>query len=44
MLMVDVGDEAADDLHDGQVFVKGGRYLLLDWGDAACPTRSSRSR
>lgn len=23
-----------DDLHDGQVFVKGGRYLLLDWGDA----------
>ena len=23
-----------DDLHDGQVFVKDGRYLLLDWGDA----------
>jgi Phosphotransferase enzyme family len=23
-----------DDLHDGQVFVKEGRYLLLDWGDA----------
>ena len=23
-----------DDLHDGQVFVDGGRYLVLDWGDA----------
>jgi hypothetical protein len=23
-----------DDLHDGQVFVPDGRYLLLDWGDA----------
>lgn len=23
-----------DDLHDGQVFVKDGRHLLLDWGDA----------
>ena len=23
-----------DDLHDGQVFVRGGRYLILDWGDA----------
>jgi Phosphotransferase enzyme family len=23
-----------DDLHDGQVFVKGDRQLLLDWGDA----------
>jgi hypothetical protein len=23
-----------DDLHDGQVFVKDGRYLLMDWGDA----------
>jgi len=23
-----------DDLHDGQVFVKDGHYLLLDWGDA----------
>jgi hypothetical protein len=23
-----------DDLHDGQVYVDGGRYLLLDWGDA----------
>jgi hypothetical protein len=23
-----------DDFHDGQVFVKGGRYLLMDWGDA----------
>jgi hypothetical protein len=23
-----------DDLHDGQVFVQDGRYLLLDWGDA----------
>jgi Phosphotransferase enzyme family len=23
-----------DDLHDGQVFVREGRYLLLDWGDA----------
>ena len=23
-----------DDLHDAQVFVRGGRYFLLDWGDA----------
>jgi hypothetical protein len=23
-----------DDFHDGQVYVRGGRYLLLDWGDA----------
>jgi Phosphotransferase enzyme family len=23
-----------DDLHDGQVFVKEGRHLLMDWGDA----------
>jgi Phosphotransferase enzyme family len=23
-----------DDFHDGQVFVKGGRYRLLDWGDS----------
>lgn len=23
-----------DDLHDAQVFVRNGRYLLLDWGDA----------
>ena len=23
-----------DDFHDGQVFVRGGHYLLLDWGDA----------
>ncbi len=23
-----------DDLHDGQVFVKDGRNLILDWGDA----------
>jgi hypothetical protein len=23
-----------DDLHDGQVFVRDGRYLLMDWGDA----------
>ena len=23
-----------DDLHDAQVFVRGDRYLLLDWGDA----------
>jgi hypothetical protein len=23
-----------DDLHDGQVFVKEGRYRILDWGDA----------
>jgi hypothetical protein len=23
-----------DDLHDGQVFVRDGRHLLLDWGDA----------
>ena len=23
-----------DDLHDGQVFVRAGRYLFLDWGDA----------
>jgi len=23
-----------DDLHDGQVYVRDGHYLLLDWGDA----------
>jgi hypothetical protein len=23
-----------DDFHDGQVFVRDGRYLLMDWGDA----------
>ena len=23
-----------DDLHDGQVFVRDGRYAVLDWGDA----------
>ena len=23
-----------DDFHDGQVFLRDGRYLLLDWGDA----------
>ena len=23
-----------DDLHDGQVFVRGDRYLFFDWGDA----------
>ncbi len=23
-----------DDLHDGQVFVREGRHLLMDWGDA----------
>jgi Ser/Thr protein kinase RdoA (MazF antagonist) len=23
-----------DDLHDGQVFVRDGRYLVFDWGDA----------
>jgi hypothetical protein len=23
-----------DDFHDGQVFVRDGRYLLLDWGDS----------
>jgi hypothetical protein len=23
-----------DDLHDGQIFVKDGRYLFFDWGDA----------
>jgi Ser/Thr protein kinase RdoA (MazF antagonist) len=23
-----------DDLHDGQVFVRDGRYVILDWGDA----------
>jgi len=23
-----------DDFHEGQVFVRDGRYLLLDWGDA----------
>lgn len=23
-----------DDLHDGQVFVREGSYLLMDWGDA----------
>ena len=23
-----------DDFHDGQIFVRDGRYLLLDWGDS----------
>jgi hypothetical protein len=23
-----------DDFHDGQVFVRDGRYLLMDWGDS----------
>ena len=23
-----------DDLHDGQVFVREGRYLFFDWGDS----------
>jgi hypothetical protein len=23
-----------DDFHDGQVFLRDGRYLLMDWGDA----------
>lgn len=23
-----------DDLHDAQVFVRAGRHLVLDWGDA----------
>jgi hypothetical protein len=23
-----------DDLHDGQVFVRNGRYVVFDWGDA----------
>jgi Phosphotransferase enzyme family len=23
-----------DDFHDGNVFVRGGRYVFLDWGDA----------
>jgi hypothetical protein len=23
-----------DDLHDGQVFVRDGRYLIFDWGDS----------
>jgi len=23
-----------DDFHDGQIFIRDGRYLLLDWGDA----------
>jgi hypothetical protein len=23
-----------DDFHDGQVYVRDGRYLILDWGDA----------
>jgi hypothetical protein len=23
-----------DDFHDGQIFVREGRYLLLDWGDS----------
>jgi hypothetical protein len=23
-----------DDFHDGQVFLRNGRYLLLDWGDS----------
>ncbi|HEY6835165.1 MAG TPA: phosphotransferase [Gaiellaceae bacterium] len=24
-----------DDLHDGQVFVRDGRYLVFDWGDSS---------
>jgi aminoglycoside phosphotransferase (APT) family kinase protein len=23
-----------DDLHDGQVFARGGRYVVFDWGDS----------
>jgi hypothetical protein len=23
-----------DDLHDGQIFVKDGRYIVSDWGDS----------
>jgi aminoglycoside phosphotransferase (APT) family kinase protein len=23
-----------DDLHDGQVFIRNGDYLVFDWGDA----------
>jgi hypothetical protein len=26
-----------DDLHDGQVFVRDGRYLFFDWGDIVDP-------
>jgi hypothetical protein len=43
-MVIDLRDELAgyglpellqhDDLHDGQVFLRDGRYLLLDWGDA----------
>ncbi len=42
--VAELGDELAaygiretlqhDDLHDGQVFVRDGRHLLMDWGDA----------
>jgi hypothetical protein len=28
-----------DDFHDGQVYVRDGRYLLLDWGDACVSHR-----
>jgi hypothetical protein len=27
-------DRWHDDLHDGQVFLKDGRHLVMDWGDA----------
>jgi Ser/Thr protein kinase RdoA (MazF antagonist) len=30
-----------DDLHDGNVFVRDGRYLFFDWGTAACRTLST---
>jgi hypothetical protein len=43
-LVVELGEELAtfgiaetlqhDDLHDGQVFVRNGTHLVMDWGDA----------
>jgi hypothetical protein len=33
-LQPDVDLLQPDDLHDGQVFVRDGRHLLMDWGDA----------
>ena len=31
-----------DDLNDGAVYVRDGRYVILDWGDACVSCRSSR--
>ena len=33
-----------DDLHDGQIFVRDGRYLFFDWGDACVSHPSSACR